>query len=137
MIRMLVITTLLALAGSLAAFTAEAESNIFAITVETDVEESLLPPAQQITAMLPASPNPFRGGGLARVSLTVKAGETATCGVYNLAGQLVLSRTFAPGNHQFAWNGLDTQGNPCASGIYLVSLKSPSHSSSAKLVLIK
>ncbi len=134
--RMLVFTLLLVLAGSLNAFIAEGESNVFPIT-GTPVEESLLPVAQQATGMRPASPNPFRGGDPARVELTVKAGETATCGIYNLSGQLLQSRTYAPGSHSFAWDGLDLQGNPCASGIYLIRLKSPSHSSSAKLVLIK
>lgn len=134
--RMLVLLALLIFAGSLPAFIAEGESNLFEIT-GTPVGDHFLPPATQITGMQPASPNPFRGDGQTRVVLTVTAGETAICGIYNLSGQLVLSRAYSSGSHQFAWDGSDSQGNPCASGIYLIRLKSRSHSSSAKLVLIK
>ena len=134
--KLLSLFALFVLVGNLSAFIAEGESNIFEI-IATSVDESLLPPATQFTGMQPASPNPFRSGGEACVSLTVKAGETATCGIYNLSGQLVRSQTYAPGNHNCVWNGHDLSGEPCASGIYLIRLKSPSHNSSAKLVLIK
>ncbi len=127
---------LLVIAGSLNAFIGEGISNVFAIT-GTPVDETVLPPDTQNTWMRPASPNPFRGGAQTRIDLNVKAGETATCGIYNLNGQLVLSQTYSSGSHSFAWDGRDPRGNPCGSGIYLLRLQSPSRNSSARLVLVK
>lgn len=131
-----VFIALIIFVGSLSAFIGEGVSNLFAIT-GTPVDESILPPVPQTTSIQSASPNPFRGDDQARVSLSVKAGETADCGIYNLAGQLVKSQTYTPGYHQFVWDGRDPQGKLCGSGIYLVRLKSASHASSARLVLVK
>ncbi|MDD3144263.1 MAG: FlgD immunoglobulin-like domain containing protein [Candidatus Cloacimonetes bacterium] len=134
--RALIFLVLLIFVGSLNAFIGEGISNVFTIT-GTPVDESILPPDAQNTWMRPASPNPFRSGDQARVNLNVKTGETATCGIYNLSGQLVRSQTYFPGSHSFVWDGRDPQGNICGSGIYLLRLQSPSHSSSARLVLLK
>lgn len=134
--RFLILFALLIFVGSMHAFIGEGISNVFTIT-GTPVDESTLPPIQQTTFMQPAGPNPFRSGSLTHIDLNVKTGETATCGIYNLAGQVVRSQAFSPGSHQYVWDGRDPQGKLCGSGIYLIRLESPSHSSSAKLVLIK
>ncbi|MBW6514334.1 MAG: T9SS type A sorting domain-containing protein [Candidatus Syntrophosphaera sp.] len=134
--RFLIFFTLLVLAGSIHAFVGEGESNVFEIT-QTGVEESIIPPSQQTGFTGPAWPNPFRGGAVVSIGLQVKAGELATCGIYNLAGQAVSIQSYAPGSHQLVWDGRDLRGDPCASGIYLLRLRSASHASSAKLVLIK
>lgn len=134
--KILVFLALLVLAGSLNAFIGEGISNVFTIT-GTPVDESILPPDAQNTWMRPASPNPFRSGAQTQINLNVKTGETATCGIYNLSGQLVRNQTYSPGSYQLVWDGRDPQGNPCGSGIYLLRLESPSHSSSARLVLLK
>lgn len=134
--RFPILIALLFLAGGLCAFVGEGESNVFEIT-QTGLEESIIPPIRQTGFTGPAWPNPFRGGASISIGLQVKAGETAACGIYNLAGQAVRSQNYAPGSHQLVWDGCDHSGKPCASGIYLVRLRSPNHSSSAKLVLIR
>ena len=127
---------LLVLTGSLNAFIGEGESNVFTITV-TPVDESVLPPDTQNTCLREAFPNPFRSGEDTRMGISVQAGETATLSIYNLKGQVVSSQTLSPGIHQIVWNGRDRGNDPCGSGIFLVSLKSPSHASTTKLVLLK
>jgi flagellar hook assembly protein FlgD len=136
MSRFLLVVTLLILLGSLHAFIGEAESNVFSIT-GTPVDDTTTPSIQHSTSMRTLGPNPFRSGSQTRIELNVKADETAVCGIYNIAGQLITSQSYRPGSHQLEWDGRDLHGNPCGSGIYLIKLKSPSHSSSAKLILIK
>lgn len=134
--RFLIFITLIVWAIGLPAFVGDGESNVFEIT-ETPVEESLLPTILQTTFMGPASPNPFRGGARTQISVNVKAGETAICAIYNLAGRLIRSQSFAAGSHQLIWDGRDRNGKPCASGIYLLRLSSPGSSAIAKLVLFR
>ncbi len=134
--KCLIFIALIVWASCLPAFVGEGESNVFEIT-QTPVEETLLPPILQTAFTGPASPNPFRGGARTQISLDVKSGETAICAIYNLAGQLIRSQSFAPGSHQLIWDGRDRYGEPCGTGIYLARLRSPSCSSTVKLVLIK
>ena len=134
--RLLIFIALLVWASCLPAFVGEGESNVFEIT-QTPVEETLLPPINQTAFTGMARPNPFRGGSRTQISLNVKAGETATCAIYNLAGQLIRSQSFNPGSHQLVWDGRDRHGESCGTGIYLARLRSASCISTAKLVLIK
>jgi hypothetical protein len=134
--KILIFIALLALTGGLNAFVGEGVSNVFEIT-ETGVEGSVLPSIQQTEFTGSVYPNPFRSGTEVSISLQVKAGETAVCGIYNLAGQKVFSQRYASGNHRLVWDGRDRGGNPCASGIYLLRLSAPDRDSIAKLVLIR
>lgn len=134
--RFLIFSAFIVWASCLPAFVGEGESNVFEIT-QTPVEETLLPSILQTAFTGPASPNPFRGGSRTQICLEVKAGETAVCSIFNLAGQLIRSQSFAPGSHQLVWDGRDRNGESCGTGIYLARLRSTSCSSTAKLVLIK
>ncbi len=109
--RLLICIALLLLTGGIHAFVGEGESNIFEI-LETGVGESVIPPIQQTEFTGPAWPNPFRGGSQASIGLQVKAGETAVCGIYNLAGQRVFAQSFEPGRHRLVWDGRDRNGKP-------------------------
>lgn len=99
------------------------------------VEPASTPPLPEITLMRDPWPNPFRTS--ANLEIEVKADETAVLGIYNLAGQLVRSESFSPGFHKLVWDGRDSRGRSCSSGIYLLRLVSPSRVSSNKLVLLK
>lgn len=99
------------------------------------VEPASAPPLPEVTLMRDPWPNPFRA--CANLEIEVKADETAVLGIYNLAGQLVSTESFSPGYHKLAWDGRDSRGRPCSSGIYLLRLVSPSRVCSNKLVLLK
>ncbi len=83
--------------------------------------DPLLPPA---LVTLSAGPNPFSGS--TRVTLKTSAGlDNANLGIYNLKGQLVKNLSplkLAKGSHELHWDGLDDNGSPTASGIYLLRL---------------
>lgn len=83
-------------------------------------------------------PNPARN----HCDISFQLSKTAftRLAVYNLRGQLI--RTFqagvlASGPHQFIWDGKDSDGRLCPSGIYLLNLQCGSQISSRKLVLAK
>lgn len=84
-----------------------------------------------------AYPNPFKQGQNAAIAVDIKSGETGVVSIYNLSGQLVRSYRVQPGSHVINWNGRDTRGNACASGIYLYRLSTPSFSGSGKMVIVK
>lgn len=51
--------------------------------------------------------------------------------IFDVTGRLVksyASETLAPGRHSFGWDGTGADGNPMASGIYLISLKAVTRS---------
>lgn len=93
------------------------------------------PPLPDVTLMRSIYPNPFQS--VANIEIDVKGEETAQLGIYNLAGQLVKSLKLVAGSHKLIWDGRDSRGRTCASGIYLARLSSPSYVSTAKLVFIK
>lgn len=96
------------------------------------------PPALSETSLLGlAWPNPFRVNGSTTFSLSLKAGETGTVGIYNLLGQCVRSFPVQPNTKQISWDGRDRNGKPCSSGIYLYKLDTPSVSQTRKLLLRK
>lgn len=74
--------------------------------------------------ILKCSPNPF----LDRLDLeiTTKQAAELAIDIYNLKGQKVNSLDLGakvPGTYLNSWNALDTKGNRCAAGTYLVVLK--------------
>ncbi|HPK83211.1 MAG TPA: T9SS type A sorting domain-containing protein, partial [Candidatus Syntrophosphaera sp.] len=84
-----------------------------------------------------AYPNPFKLGSSTTIEVDVKAGETGTLSIYNLSGQLVRSFTVNEGAHSLGWNGRDSKGAVCGSGIYFYKLSTASCNQSRKMVIIK
>lgn len=84
-------------------------------------------------------PNPFN----ASTTITFTApdgGGDATLEVYNIRGQLVktlVDRNVEAGQHEFTWDGTDTDGNSVASGIYLYRLKAGDYVQTKKMSLLK
>lgn len=103
--------------------------------VSVTLEDSSTPPLPVTTLLRTAYPNPFQTA--LNLDIQVKEGEAALLSIYNLAGQLVKTETLSPGSHKLVWNGRDTRGRACASGIYLVRLSSPSYNCTTKMVLVK
>jgi hypothetical protein len=73
-------------------------------------------------------PNPFNP--ITSFQFTIPIGVDVTVSIYNLLGQkmtTVHNQYTKPGTYKFSWNGLDMNGQPVASGIYLYELDAGSH----------
>jgi len=100
--------------------------------------EGTVPPALPTATMLKnAYPNPFKLGGSATIDVDVKAGESGTVSIYNICGQLVRTFTVKEGIHSLGWDGKDSKGAVCGSGVYFYRLNTPSCNQSKKMVIIK
>lgn len=115
----------------------EAFSSAFWGPASVLVEETAPPLLPELSALHAAYPNPFRSADPARIKVELKAGETGTLCIYNLQGQRVHSYPVSQGWQTLAWDGRDSHGKPCASGVYLYRLSTPTLSQTRKLVLQK
>ena len=94
--------------------------------------------APVITPFLSGGPNPFKAGGETNFHFSVKNGETGTLTIYNVLGQVVRTYQVTSGENQLIkWNGRDSRGADCASGIYFYKLDTPSLKDTRKLVIMK
>jgi len=92
-------------------------------------------PAQSV--MSNAYPNPFKANNNTNIDVSIKAGESGTVTIYNIVGQAVKSFKVNEGNHNLQWNGRDSRGNACSSGIYFYKLSTPSMNQTKKMVIVK
>ncbi|MDZ4122267.1 MAG: T9SS type A sorting domain-containing protein [Candidatus Cloacimonadaceae bacterium] len=105
--------------------------------VHITVEGEVPPVLPEYTTLSNAYPNPFRMNGTTNITATVKAGETGTVTIYNVLGQTVKTFTIHQGNNPISWNGVDSKGKLCGSGIYFYKLSTPSVNITKKMVIIK
>jgi flagellar hook assembly protein FlgD len=85
-----------------------------------------------------SGPNPFKIGDTYNIQLDVKTGETGTVTIYNVIGQVVRTYSVTGGSNQLVkWDGKDSRGNTCGSGIYFYKLSTPSVNQSKKIVVVK
>lgn len=89
------------------------------------------------SAMKNAYPNPFKSNSAATIEVSVKAGETANVTIYNVLGQAVKTYRVNEGSHNLTWNGRDSKGNLCGSGIYFYKMSTPSMNQTKKMVIVK
>ncbi|MBT4331816.1 MAG: T9SS type A sorting domain-containing protein, partial [Candidatus Cloacimonetes bacterium] len=75
-------------------------------------------------------PNPFNP--TTTISFDVKENETGNLSIFNMKGQLVFTRSFSAGYHNFLW-----EANSFSSGIYFYNLKTASYSHTRKMILLK
>ncbi len=105
-------------------------------TVYVETPASIVP--SLVTTMGNAYPNPFKANTSTNIAYEVKAGETGTITIYNIIGQVVktvpVKETTAPAT--FTWNGRDSKGNVCASGIYFYKMSTPSKNVTKKMVIV-
>lgn len=83
-------------------------------------------------------PNPFNP--MANISYQLSQSAPVKLSVYNLKGQKVkdLADGFqAAGNYYVQWDGTDTKSDPVAGGVYFLKLKTPTNTSTQKLLLLK
>ncbi len=82
-------------------------------------------------------PNPFSQE--ARITWQLRGESPILLQIYNIRGQLIRTLaqgTFDAGDHQHWWNGTDQKQRRCASGIYLIRLKTPSGVHHRKLLMV-
>ncbi len=102
---------------------------------ELPAEDDLTPVRQ---ARLSAYPNPFNPS--TKINLYQPVSGQAKVDVYNLKGQKVcslLNSELPQGECKLSFNGLDSHGNPLASGIYLLRYQHPKGELKKKLSLLK
>jgi len=101
------------------------------------LEGNVPPVLPEVTTLKSAYPNPFRANSSTNIEVSIKAGETGTITIYNIMGQVVKTYRVTEGIHTIQWNGKDSQGNNCGSGIYFYKLTTPSLNQTKKMVIVK
>lgn len=85
---------------------------------------------------LNATPNPFNQ--FTTVHYSGLAGKETGLAIYNLEGKMIRKfKITGKTNGSIIWNGIDMQGNPMASGIYIARVLNGSHSLKTRLMLFR
>jgi hypothetical protein len=95
------------------------------------------PPTPPISKLHNAHPNPFHTNTYTDIIVEVKDGEKANLSIYNIRGQLLQTYTCHVGSNNIRWDGKDSYGNQCGSGIYFYKMTSPTVHAIKKMMLIK
>jgi hypothetical protein len=86
-----------------------------------------------------AYPNPFNP--ITNINFSLPISKEISVIVYNMLGQEVIrlidNQTLTSGYHEVAWNGLDVQGKPVASGTYIYTLRYGNFQQSKQVTLLK
>jgi len=101
------------------------------------VQGEVPPVLPEYTTMRNAYPNPFRANSNTTIEVSVKAGEAGSVTIYNILGQVVKTYSVKEGLNPLNWNGKDSKGNACGSGIYFYKLSTPSINQTKKMVIVK
>ncbi len=92
-----------------------------------------------VTALRPASPNPFTSETIIQHDIASTAGGVRLT-IYDVAGRVV--KTFAdmptrPGRYQVVWDGTNDAGRQVASGVYFCSLEAGGTRDARPVVLLR
>lgn len=115
----------------------EAASSSFYGPVSVTVESEMPGIYPTVTQLKNAWPNPFKAQTGTTIGVDIKEGETGSLTIYNIQGQALKTQQLANGSHEVVWNGLDSNGKACGSGIYFYKLSTSSLNQSKKMVIIK
>ncbi len=102
------------------------------ITVNDEDEENLVEAPNHLQLM----PNPFNPELMINWTLA----ETSTEGqivIYNIKGQKVWQQAINSQRGSVCWQGMDKKGDPCSSGIYMISLQNGKERVNKKALLLK
>lgn len=83
-------------------------------------------------------PNPFNAETM--IEYVLPSRSPVTMIVYDLLGRKVATLVAAvqsPGRHLVPWNGAEADGRPCATGIYLYTIRVEGYSETRKMLLMK
>ena len=90
------------------------------------------------TRLHPNYPNPFNMNTTIRYDLNTNSHVSIK--IFNILGQEVhtlFNGKQSPGEKRISWNGLDNNGNPVSSGVYIISLDTGKFRQMRKMVLLK
>ena len=113
---------------------ADASDGNFAINDVTGVG----PAHPHVTALQPASPNPFRGN--VALGFTLAQANAVQFDIFTVGGRrvkTVASGSFDAGDHDFTWDGRDDGGHAMAAGIYFARLVVGAAKFSSTITLLK
>lgn len=102
-----------------------------------EVVGEIVPELPVSSIMGNAYPNPFKATTNTKIDVRVKAGENANVTIYNVLGQVVKSYKVSEGAHTINWDGRDSRGKLCGSGIYFYKMSTPSLNQTKKMVIVK
>jgi|GEM_PF-3256217 len=96
-----------------------------------------VPDAALVTALLGNYPNPFNPSTSIAYSLAKESAVEVA--IYNTRGELVRTlQDYKPaGRHSIVWNGKDSAGMACASGVYFFHLRADGMEQVSKGILVK
>ncbi|NQT27132.1 T9SS type A sorting domain-containing protein [candidate division KSB1 bacterium] len=84
-------------------------------------------------------PNPFNA--ITMITYDLPSVQNVTLDIYNLNGQFIKrlmdNRPTAAGSHQVSWPGQDSRGRLVSSGVYIYQLRTESHTTSGRCLLMK
>ncbi len=116
------------------------EMNGFLIALETvldtvAVQSGSVPTSPGINRVYP---NPFNNK--CRIQITIPMNEKVSLVIYNIQGQKIrtlVNNSFAPGVHDFTWDGKNTLGQSVASGVYILNMIQGEYAASRSIQLLK
>jgi photosystem II stability/assembly factor-like uncharacterized protein len=102
-------------------------------------DERPAPTLPNLPALAQNAPNPFNPS--TEIAWSIPHRSRVDLAVYDLAGRLVkrlvASEVRSPGPYRNEWNGLDDQGRPVASGVYIYRLRTEEFERVRKMTLLK
>jgi len=107
----------------------------FSRPVKTTVVNRAIPTAYALNANYP---NPFNP--TTNISFALPLDSKVSLKIYNIAGQLVrtlVNETMVAGTHTVTWDGINSNGEKVASGIYFYKLNAGDYSKTMKMVMTK
>lgn len=105
------------------------------VTDVTDAEQMTVPSDFTLRQNYP---NPFNPSTTIEFQLPERSSVTLT--VSNILGQevvVLVNRTLSAGTHKIIWDGMDDDGRPMPSGVYLYDLKTNDYRMTRKMLLLK
>ncbi|MEA3287629.1 MAG: T9SS type A sorting domain-containing protein [Candidatus Marinimicrobia bacterium] len=83
-------------------------------------------------------PNPFNP--TTTIAFEIPSSSDVVISVYNMLGQKVVdlvNSNYAPGVYNVMWNGLNTNGKPVGSGLYIYHMNAGKYSATSKMLYLK
>jgi hypothetical protein len=108
------------------------------IAITTPPQGLSIPEIPLVTGLTSLYPNPFNPD--LNIAYTVSRSMPVQIDIVNMRGQLiktVVQDTKDRGTHRFQWDGKDSHGRACSSGIYNIRMKAGDHEYFGKAILLK
>lgn len=110
------------------------------VTYHKEVSVSILPDQSAHITNIGMYPNPFNSVISISFWINIQSPNRILTTVYNIAGQeiaILFNDYVSPGKKILTWNGLDYNGTPVPSGVYIVDIKYNRVRLSHKITLVK